>query len=263
MDTVTIRGVELGSGIPKIVVPIVEATQEGILNKAWEIVSLPVEMVEWRGDFYRDVLCPDRLLETLGKLRAALGGLPVIFTLRTRHDGGELDVSFEQYKAINEDAAASGCADVIDVEIYRGAQALQDHIDAIHSIGVRVIGSFHDFRSTPSRQEMVSRLRQAQDMGSDISKIAVMPRCQRDVLALLDASVEMREQYAERPIVAISMGPMGVVSRIACEATGSCMTFGAAGKASAPGQIQVEDLRHTLDVLHLAQFGSPPCCGTP
>lgn len=258
MDTVTIRGVELGSGIPKIVVPVVERTQEGILNKAREIVALPVEMVEWRGDFYRDVLYPDKLLETLGKLRAALGELPVIFTLRTRHDGGELDVSFEQYKAINESAAASGFADMIDVEIYRGAGVLRDHIDAIHRAGVRVIGSFHDFRSTPSRQEMISRLRQAQEMGSDISKIAVMPRCQRDVLALLDASAEMRERYAERPILAISMGPMGVISRIVCETTGSCMTFGAVGRTSAPGQIQAEALRHTLDMLHLAQFGPPP-----
>lgn len=256
METVTIRGVELGSGAPKIIVPIVEATQEGILNKAREIVSLPVEMVEWRADFYQEVLHHDKLLETLGKLRTALGELPIMFTLRTKHDGGELDVDFEQYKAMNEGVAASGYADVIDVEIYHGAEALRDHIDVIHGAGARVIGSFHDFRSTPSRQEMVSRLRQAQDMGSDISKIAVMPQCQKDVVALLDASIEMKEQYAERPILTISMGPLGMVSRIVGETTGSCMTFGAVGKTSAPGQIQVEELRHTLDVLHLAQFGS-------
>lgn len=256
METVTIRGVEFGSGAPKIIVPIVEATQEGILNKAREMISLPVEMVEWRADFYREVLHHDKLLETLGELRAALGELPIMFTLRTKHDGGELDMDFEQYKAVNEEVAASGYADVIDVEIYHGAKALQGHIDAIHSAGARVIGSFHDFHSTPSCQEMVSRLRQAQDMGSDISKIAVMPQCQKDVLTLLDASVEMKEKYAERPILAISMGPLGMVSRIVCEATGSCMTFGAVGKTSAPGQIQVEELRHTLDVLHLAQFGS-------
>lgn len=252
MDTVTIRGVKLGSGIPKIIVPIVDATQESILNRAREIVSLPVDIVEWRVDFYQDVLHFDKLLETLGRLRATLGELPVLFTLRTGHDGGELDVSFEQYKAINEAAASSGCADMIDVEIYRGAESLRDHIDSIHGKGARVIGSFHDFHSTPSRQEMVSRLRQAQDMGSDISKIAVMPQCRKDVLALLEASVEMKETYAVRPILTISMGPMGMVSRIACETTGSCMTFGAAGKTSAPGQIQVGELRRILDMLHMA-----------
>lgn len=256
METVTVRGIELGAGTPKIIVPIVDTAQEGILDKAREIVSLPVDMVEWRVDFYRDVLVSDKLLETLGKLRAELGEMPIMFTLRTRHDGGELDVGFEQYKAVNEAAAASGCADVIDVEIYHGAGKLRDHIDAIHGAGARVIGSFHDFRGTPSREEMVSRLRQAQDMGSDISKIAVMPRRQEDVLALLDASVEMKKKYATRPILTISMGPMGMVSRVACETTGSCMTFGAVGKTSAPGQIQAAELRHTLDMLHLAQFGA-------
>lgn len=256
METVTIRGVTLGAGAPKLIVPIVDETQEGILNKAKEITALPVDMVEWRVDFYQDVLYSDKLLETLGKLRAALGELPLMFTLRTRHDGGELDVTFEQYKAVNMTAAASGCADVIDVEIYHGAEVLRDHIDAIHGAGAKVIGSFHDFRGTPSREEMVSRLRQAQDMDSDISKIAVMPQRQEDVLALLDASVEMKEKYATRPILTISMGPMGMVSRVACETTGSCMTFGAVGKTSAPGQIQAAELRHTLDMLHLAQFGS-------
>ena len=250
MDTVTIRGVTLGAGVPKIIAPVVDATREGILDKAREIVSLSVDVVEWRADFYRDALHVDRLLETLDMLRAALGGLPLLFTLRTRHDGGELDVSFEQYKAVNMAAAASGFVDVIDVEIYRGAEALREHIDAIHGAGVKVIGSFHDFRSTPSREEMLSRLRQAQDMGSDISKLAVMPQCREDVLALLETSVEMREKYAVRPILTISMGPLGMVSRIACGISGSCMTFGAAGRTSAPGQIQVEELRRTLDMLH-------------
>ena len=249
MDTVTIRGVELGAGAPKLIVPIVDVTREGILGRARELVSLPVDVVEWRADFYQDCLRLEKVLETLGGLRGLLGGLPILFTLRTKHDGGELDVGLEQYRAVNEAAAASGHADMVDVEIYHGAEALRGLIDAIHAAGARVIGSFHDFRGTPSRQEMVSRLRQAQDMGSDISKLAVMPQSRSDVLDLLAASAEMRETYAVRPILTISMGPLGMVSRIACGVTGSCMTCGAAGKASAPGQIQVEELRRVLDML--------------
>ena len=254
MDTVTIRGVTLGAGVPKIIVPVVDAAREGILDKAREIVSLSADVVEWRADFYQDALHIDRLLETLGMLRAELGGLPLLFTLRTKHDGGESDVDFEQYKTVNMAAAGSGCADLIDVEICRGAEALRDHIDAIHAAGVKVTGSFHDFRGTPSREEMVSRLRQAQDMGADISKLAVMPRNREDVLALLEASVEMRETFAVRPILTISMGPLGMVSRIACGISGSCMTFGAAGRTSAPGQLQVEELRRVLNMLHTARL---------
>ena len=45
----------IGEGIPKICVPIVEKTQEAILDQAQEIVSESVDIVEWRLDFYDDV----------------------------------------------------------------------------------------------------------------------------------------------------------------------------------------------------------------
>lgn len=44
----------------------------------------------------------------------------------------------------------------------------------------------------------------------------------------------------------MSMAGMGVISRLAGECFGSVLTFGAAKKASAPGQIAVEDLNTVL-----------------
>ena len=37
------------------------------------------------------------------------------------------------------------------------------------------------------------------------------------------------------PVITMSMGAMGVISRVSGRLTGSCMTFGSAGRASAPG----------------------------
>ena len=59
----------------------------------------------------------------------------------------------------------------------------------------------------------------------------------------------MQEQYAKQPVVTMSMGPKGAVSRLAGEVFGSAMTFGSTGVASAPGQVSVPELKMALEVL--------------
>ncbi|NLL81887.1 MAG: type I 3-dehydroquinate dehydratase, partial [Tissierellia bacterium] len=108
------------------------------------------------------------------------------------------------------------------------------------------------FFKTPEKDEIVSRLRKMQNMGADIPKIAVMPQSTEDVLTLLAATNEMHTKYADRPIITMSMGPLGVISRLSGELLGSSMTFGALGALSAPGQIPVDELITTLEILHKA-----------
>ena len=91
-----------------------------------------------------------------------------------------------------------------------------------------------------------------QAMDADIPKIAVMPRNKKDVLTLLSATEEMATDYADRPIITMSMAGTGVISRLCGEVFGSALTFGAAGKASAPGQMGVQDLNTVLGLLHKA-----------
>ena len=47
------------------------------------------------------------------------------------------------------------------------------------------------------------------------------------------------------------MGQRGMVSRLCGEITGSCLTFGTWGAASAPGQPSVDELRAALRLLHV------------
>lgn len=125
-------------------------------------------------------------------------------------------------------------------------------IDGVHAAGVKVVASNHDFHKTPAKSDIIYRLRKMQDMGADIPKIAVMPQNKRDVLTLLAATEEMVTDYADRPIITMSMAGTGVISRLCGEVFGSSMTFGAAKKASAPGQMGVADLSTVLDLLHKA-----------
>lgn len=109
--------------------------------------------------------------------------------------------------------------------------------------------SNHDFDKTPPKEEIVSRLVKMQEYGADITKIAVMPNTEEDVLILLDGSLEMKKGKADRPFIAISMGSLGMISRISGELFGSCMTFAAAGNASAPGQLNAEYMKVFLNRL--------------
>lgn len=77
-------------------------------------------MAEWRADFYEHVFERAAIMETLFGLREILGEIPLLFTFRTRAEGGEKEIAAPQYAALNRAVAESGLADAVDVEIMAG-----------------------------------------------------------------------------------------------------------------------------------------------
>ena len=250
MNTIKVRDIEIGAGAPKIIVPIVGVTKDDIIAEAKTFDSIPVDMVEWRVDWFENVFEFDKVEEVLKELRDALGNIPILMTFRTSKEGGEKAIEPEAYAKLNIKAAQTGYVDFVDVEIFTGDEIVKKIIDGVHAAGARVIASNHDFFKTPAQSDIVYRLRKMQDMGADIPKIAVMPTCKQDVITLLSATLEMSEKYADRPIITMSMAGTGVVSRLTGETFGSALTFGAASKASAPGQVGVHELKQVLDIIH-------------
>ena len=111
--------------------------------------------------------------------------------------------------------------------------------------------SFHDFQRTPPLQELLERFRQAQALGADLAKVAVMPQHPADVLTLLQATWQASEELAI-PVAGMAMGALGAVSRVAGGEFGSALTFAVGQAASAPGQLPIEDLRAALAALRRA-----------
>ena len=250
MKTVKVRNLTIGEGMPKICVPIVESTEENILAEAEKIKTLPADIVEWRMDWYAQATDEQAVIKTAEKLRNILGEMPLLATFRTAKEGGEKEILKADYEKLNLAVINSGYADLIDVEAFIGEDTVKRLIVAAHQAGVKVVASNHDFTKTPPKEEIIKRLRQMQSYDADIPKIAVMPEKKADVLSLLEATTEMHEQYADRPIITMSMSHDGMISRICGELTGSALTFGAAGKTSAPGQLDVHELKQILSVLH-------------
>lgn len=250
MNPVIVRNIKIGEGIPKICVPIVGITAEEIINEAKSFAKIPVDIVEWRADWYENVFQFDKVKVILEKLRNVLGETPILFTFRTAKEGGEKEIPEDVYLALNCMVAETKQADMIDVEIFLQEQTVKGIIETAHRNGITVVASNHDFEKTPEQKEIVFRLIKMQDMGADILKMAVMPRSKKDVITLLAATEEMTTNYAKQPVVTMSMSGKGVISRLTGEVFGSAMTFGAAKKASAPGQIPVGELEKILDILH-------------
>ena len=250
MNPIVVRNIAIGEGLPKICVPIVEQTKAEILRLAEDIREMPADLVEWRADWFVDVHQGEAVKELLKELRDHIGNMPILFTFRTEAEGGEQSITEEEYVNLHKLAVDSGYVDLIDVEIFSMCKVADDIITYAKQAGVRVIGSNHDFLKTPKKEELIERLRKMQERGVDIPKIAVMPQSKEDVLTLLSATEEMASNYADRPIITMSMGEKGVISRVSGELTGSAVTFGTAGKASAPGQIPTNELKVMLELLH-------------
>ena len=252
MNTVKVRNVIIGEGVPKICVPIVGKTKEDILKAAESFKGVAHDVVEWRVDWFDGVFEFDKVEDVLKDLRVALGDTPLLFTFRTSNEGGEKSIEKDAYAKLNKDAAATGLVDLVDVEVFTGDDIVKDIVAAAHENNVKVVASNHDFDKTPEKDDIVSRLRKMQELGADIPKIAVMPTCKKDVVTLLAATEEMATNYADRPIITMSMAGTGLVSRLCGEAFGSSLTFGAVGKASAPGQMNASDLSTILNLIHEA-----------
>lgn len=250
MNPVKVRNVEIGTGIPKICVPIVGVTKDEILKAAETIKTTAADVVEWRVDWYEDIFDFGKTEETMKELREVLGDTPILFTFRTSKEGGEKSIETDTYVELNQKAACTGLIDLVDIEAFTGDDAVKAVVAAAHENGVKVIASNHDFHKTPDQDEIVTRLRKMQELGADLPKIAVMPQNKKDVLTLLQATEEMVSEYADRPIITMSMSGQGVISRLCGEVFGSALTFGAVGKASAPGQMGAEDLSTVLGLLH-------------
>ena len=114
--------------------------------------------------------------------------------------------------------------------------------------------SYHNFQMTPDGATLDRKFAAAKAFDADVGKVAVMPTNERDVLELLAATSRAREAL-DIPLMSMSMGGVGSLSRIMGWVYGSAATFAVGKSSSAPGQIAIEDLRTALAIVRQAVNG--------
>lgn len=249
--SVKVKNVILGQGKTKVCLPIIASTKEDILSEAKDVSKSSADIIEWRADFYEDVMNLDKVLQTIEEMAVILEDKPILFTFRTKAEGGEKYIDTLYYKILLGAVMKQGKVAAVDVELFIGEGILEDMSQKAKQYGCVVIASNHDFDKTPDKEEIVSHLIAMKEKGADVSKIAVMPRCSKDVLTLLCATEEAKRSCEDITLITMSMGQMGVISRIGGGVFGSAMTFGAKTKelSSAPGQVEVTELQSILSVV--------------
>ena len=186
MGPVQIKDVVLGEGRTKVIVPITGRTADELVEQASTLAAHDLDLVEWRVDFFENALDTGAVLAVGARVVEALNGKPVLFTFRTKGEGGQQEIGPLQYVEINSALIESGLIDAVDVEQFYDAAAGDAVIGAAKANGVAVVGSNHDFFGTPPADVIVERLVAMQERGCDIAKMAVMPKDAGDVLTLLN-----------------------------------------------------------------------------
>ncbi len=240
-----------GAGKPLVCVPVMDTEKDDIVAEVKRLVENNAEIIEWRVDAFEGVKSLNAVREVLAEIAPLTKDTVLVFTFRSKEQGGQCSLDNDAIYDLHQVAAESKVVDFIDMEYFYTENADAEIYD-LHKMGAKVITSHHDFHETPSADVLFMLLEQMKHSNADIVKLAVMPQSQDDVLRLLLETNHFHKRYPNQPLITMSMGKLGAVSRICGEVFGSCVTFGVGKNASAPGQIEMTKLEEILQVLRLS-----------
>ncbi|MFV5352812.1 type I 3-dehydroquinate dehydratase [Acinetobacter baumannii] len=233
----------------KTIVPITAKTKEQALAQAQVIANTAdADLAEFRIDLLSFASDTKQVIALGHELKKILGNKPMIATIRTKNEGGQLEISDADYGKTYQAYLKNPFMDWLDVEMFRDQKVVSEIVQKAHQKKVLVVMSNHDFQKTPSQDEIEKRLLKQDQMGADVLKIAVMPKSKQDVFTLMNATLKVSQQTT-KPLLTMSMGQLGTISRVATANMGGSYSFGMIGQASAPGQIDVTKLKQILQTV--------------
>ena len=147
MKTVKVRNLVIGEGKPKICVPLI-GDAVSVLQTAEGVKKSRADLAEWRIDTDTDPDNEKQILQTAEKLRSILGDMPLLFTFRTKEEGGSAAISEERYRELNKEMICSGLIDLVDVEFFKMRATVESLVREAEAHRVRTVLSNHDFAKT-------------------------------------------------------------------------------------------------------------------
>ena len=140
-----------------------------------------------------------------------------------------------------EDAIGYGAA-MVDIEADADPAWREQMVKKVKASGCKLILSMHNYTHTPSVAELKGLVDEMFGMGADIAKIATQVNQPSDAAALLGLYADYKN------IVALGMGPMGVITRLASPLLGAPFTFASFGDnpVTAAGQIEYSEMAELI-----------------
>ena len=197
------------------------------------------DIIEWRADF----LPKDEILQVAPAIFEKFAGRELLFTLRTRAEGGEIDLSAQEYVQVIKDVTQLYQPEYVDFEYFGNKDVFDQMLDFPN-----LVLSYHNFQETP--ENMMEILSELTSLNPKVVKVSVMAHTEQDVLDLMTFTRGFKTLNPEQEYVTISMGKVGKVSRITSDVTGSSWSFASLDVASAPGQISLSNMKKIREILN-------------
>ena len=237
---VKLRDVTLGSGRPALILPLVPRDREELRDMAQEAAAHRPDLFEWRADYFEAVEDREEVAEALRILRAAIGNGALLVTPRHAKENGVREISPERKEEFFRWVAESRLADMVDVELRYGGAYIGRIRRLCQENGTALMVSYHDLEKTPGEEEIREKMREEEAAGADVCKVSFLAQGYGDIWRLGRAVRNAKREEIAVPVVSISAGPLGTLSRIGAEAFGSDGTFVSVGRTH---QIHIDDLR--------------------
>ena len=256
MKAITLHGQSIGGDLqPLICTPLVGKTSDEVLCELMVVLPKKPDLIEWRVDFFAEIGNTEAVIEVARRIKQAAGPIPILFTCRSVNEGGEpIPIDAGSLIRLYVAVCADRCVDIIDYELSNPEAELAELRQASLANDLAMIMSYHNFKATPEAAVLEGKFRDAERLGADIGKVAVMPKSPEDVLIQLGATWRA-SQAGSIPLIGMSMGGFGSVSRMVCGVFGSAVTFAVGKSRSAPGQIPIEELRVALATVSRSVTG--------
>lgn len=197
------------------------------------------DVIEWRADF----LDKNEILTVAPAVFEKFAGREILFTLRTRGEGGQIDLTSEEYLSIIQDIQSIYHPDYIDFEFYSHREVFEQMLEFSN-----LVLSYHNFQETP--ENMMEILSELTSLSPKLVKVSVMAHNEQEVLDLMNYTRGFKTLNPEQDYVTISMGKVGKISRLTADLTGSSWSYASVGEESAPGQIPLENMRRIRELLN-------------
>ncbi|HJJ22339.1 MAG TPA: type I 3-dehydroquinate dehydratase [Nitrosopumilus sp.] len=213
----------------KTCVSIAEKTPYKI-KQTLKIALKKSDYVEIRFDFLKIEQIP----EALEIIKKDLN--KIVCTLRPKIEGGKFTGNEKERIAILK-LIAEYNPFLLDVE-FNTLKRNSSLVKYLKSTKTKLLVSWHDFKKTPSSTELKNKMNQMSKFSSNV-KIVSTAKSTNDSNRML----ELYSKKGKNNLISFAMGDFGRISRILCLYLGSPYTYVSLGKAIAPGQFSVDEVK--------------------
>ena len=218
----------------KTCISIGENTPEKIRYKL-KVALKKSDYVEIRLDFLKSEQVP----KTLEIIKKDLN--KVVCTLRPKTEGGKFAGNEKERISIIK-LIAEYNPFLLDIE-FNTLNKNKELFKYLKSTKTKLLVSWHDFKKTPENLELKNKIKQMSKFSTNV-KIVSTAKSTDDSTRML----ELYNNKGKNNLISFAMGDFGRISRILCLYLGSPYTYVSLGKAIAPGQFSVDEVKKIINL---------------